>query len=273
MLDRCLTARLDALPIAPLRSDHMHITVALTPSLLRRPETHAVAVVDVLRASSSLVTMFDRGLQRALIAPTLRDARALLKQHYALLCGEKEAVPLPGFDYGNSPADFAKAPLRGKSAVLWTTNGTRAIAAAADAPFVAVAALVNRRAAGDRLVAAAVRHHCDAAIVCAGVERGTAFCLEDTLAAGAIVEAAMDAESELRLTDEAWAALHLWRWYRGDAMCAFRESAHGRGLLAKGFGRDLRHAARVDVTSTVPLLFDEDGTRTLRLRRSSSSRR
>ena len=250
----------------------MHITVALTPKLLRRPETHAVAVVDVLRASSSLVTMFDRGLLRALIAPTLREARRLSVRNFSLLCGETKSLPLPGFDYGNSPADFAQVSLRGKSAVLWTTNGTRAIAAAADAPFVAVAALLNRRAVAERLVAAAVRHELDIAVVCAGVERGTAFCLEDTLAAGAIVESAMEAESELQLTDEAWAALHLWRWYRGDAMRAFRQSAHGRGLLAKGFERDLRHAARVDVTRTVPLLYDEDGVRTLRLRAHRRSR-
>ena len=89
-----------------------------------------MAVVDVLRATTSLVTMFDRGLARAIIPDTLRDARALALSHFSLLCGESKALPLAGFDYGNSPAEFATLSLKDKSAVLWTTNGTKAIAAA-----------------------------------------------------------------------------------------------------------------------------------------------
>ena len=85
----------------------MRITVALTPALLRAPAGHAVGVVDVLRASSSLVTMFERGLLRAIVAGTLRDARQLALRNFSLLCGEVKSAPVPGFDYGNSPAEFA----------------------------------------------------------------------------------------------------------------------------------------------------------------------
>ncbi len=252
----------------------MRLTVAFTPRLLREPERHAIVVVDVLRASTSLVTMFERGLVRALVADTLRDARQLALRNFALLCGERASQPLPGFDYGNSPSEFSESSFRGKSAVLWTTNGTSAIAASASAPFVAAGALVNRKAVARRILDEAARRKIDATVVCAGLERGRAFSLEDTVAAGAIVESACEAAS-IDLSDSAWAAMHLWRWYRGDAMRAFRHSAHGRALAALGFEHDLRFSAQVDLYDKVPMLFDEAGVKTMRLqphRRQSATR-
>ncbi len=244
----------------------MKISVALTPKLLRNPRQHTVAVVDVLRATSSLVTMFERGLIRAIVVDSLRDARALALRNFSLLCGEVKSLPLAGFDHGNSPAEFAELSLKGKSAVLWTTNGTRAFHGVSDAPVVAAAALINRRAVAARIVDEARSRKLDVAVVCAGLERGTAYSLEDNVTAGAIVEAAREHDGAIELTDEAWAALHLWRWYGGDAMRAFRQSVHGRALLGIGFERDLEYAAQLDIFETVPLLYDEDGVRTLRVR-------
>ena len=244
----------------------MRITVALTPALLRAPADHAVGVVDVLRASSSLVTMFERGLLRAIVAGTLRAARQLALRNFSLLCGEVKSAPVPGFDYGNSPAEFAGLSLKGKSAVVFTTNGTRAVAAAAAAPVVAVAALVNRRAAARRLLDEAARRKLDVALVCAGSERGTAFSLEDSAAAGAIVEAVRQADETVAMSDEAWAAYHLWRWYRGDAMRALRQSAHGRALLGLGFEQDLWCASQLDVFESVPMLSRDGDTLVLRTR-------
>ncbi|MBF6600590.1 MAG: 2-phosphosulfolactate phosphatase [Dehalococcoidia bacterium] len=249
----------------------MRIAVALTPGLMREPAEHAVAVVDVLRASTSLVAMFDQGLLRAIVAGTLRDARSLAVQNFSLLCGEVEARPPRGFDHGNSPAEFASLSLKGRSAVLFTTNGTRALRSARAAPLVVAAALVNRRAASCRLLAEAARRKLDIAVVCAGSDGGQAFSLEDSIAAGAIVEAVHEADETVMLGDSAWAVYHLWRWYRGDAMRAFRESAHGRALLALGFGQDLRFAARLDASPCVPVL-ERDG-QTLRARRARADAR
>ncbi len=242
----------------------MKISVALTPKLLREPRQHAVAVVDVLRATTSLVTMLENGLLRAIISDNLQTARKLALNNFSLLCGEVKAQPPPGFDYGNSPAEFAELSFKGKSAVLFTTNGTRALMAAAGAPFVAAGALLNRRAVGQRLVAEAAAHGIDIAVVCAGVDRGTAFALEDTATAGAIVEAAIEADSALAMTDSSWAALHLWHWYRGDAMRLFRQSKHGRLLHELGFDNDLNYSSQVDIYNSVPVLHDADGTKVLR---------
>jgi 2-phosphosulfolactate phosphatase len=244
----------------------VRIEVALTPKLLRQPNRYVAGVVDVLRASTSLVAMHENGLQRSIVSENIHQARQLSRANFSLLCGEVRAAPPAGFDYGNSPSEFAGLSFRGKSAVIMTTNGTRAIAAAAAAPYVAIGALTNRSALARRLLAEAERRGLDVAIVCAGADRGASFALEDTAAAGAIVEAAHEADGSVHLTDSAWAALHLWRWYRGDAMRAFRQSRHGRGLLELGFEADLLYAARVDVSATVPVLSIEGGLRVLRSR-------
>ena len=244
----------------------MKITVALTPPLLREPRGYAVAVVDVLRATTSAITMLEGGLLRAIVSDNLQQARKLALNNFSLLCGEIKARPPAGFDYGNSPAEFAGLSFKGKSAVLFTTNGTRALTAAAQAPVVFAAALTNRRAAARRLLDEAAKRDLNAAVMCAGVERGTAFSLEDTAAAGAIVESAREHDPALVLTDEAWAALHLWHWYRGDAMRIFRQSAHGRGLAALGFSNDLEYAAQVDIFESVPVLYDDGDTKVLRTR-------
>jgi phosphosulfolactate phosphohydrolase-like enzyme len=131
---------------------------------------------------------------------------------------------------------------------------------------VLAAALLNRRAAAKRLLEEAEKRKLDALVLCAGLERGAAFSLEDTVTAGAIVEAAREIEPEIELTDDAWAAYHLWRWYRGDAMRAFRHAAHGRALRSAGFESDLEFAAQVDVFASVPVLYDEGGVKTMRLK-------
>ncbi len=244
----------------------MKITVALTPSLLTEPRAQVVAVVDVLRATSSIVTMLENGLLRAIISDNLRQARRLALANFSLLCGEINALPPAGFDYGNSPSEFAALSFKGKSAVLFTTNGTRALAIAAEAPFVIAASLLNRRAAAERVVREAAARGLDIAIVCAGTERGMAFSLEDTAAAGAIIEAAQEADAGLTMTDASWAALHLWHWFKRDGMRVFRQSAHGRALHAIGLERDLAFAAQLDIYDSVPQMYFDGDTVVLRTR-------
>lgn len=251
----------------------MKLTVALTPRLLRDPRSSAVAVVDVLRATSSLVVMFDNGLLRAIVAENIQKARRLALANFSLLCGEVKALPPAGFDHGNSPADLSRVSFRGKSAVIMTTNGTRALAAAAQARAAFAASLLNRTAAAERLLAEAARLGVDAAVLCAGNERGTAFSLEDTVAAGAIVDAAREIDPALHLADDAWAAYHLWRWYRGDLARAFRHSAHARALAKMGLERDLAYAAQLDVTSTVPVLQRDGDIVVLRARSTTKKQR
>lgn len=120
------------------------------------PPPGAVAVViDVLRATSTLARAFDQGAARVIAAATVAEAFELKRRHpEALLCGEREGRPVPGFDLGNSPNEYARERIAGRVLIFASTNGSQALKLAASASrtllgaFVNVAAVVER-VAGD----------------------------------------------------------------------------------------------------------------------------
>ena len=252
----------------------MRLDVALTPTLLADFSGRVCIVVDVLRASSTIVTMLERGAEEVLLAPTIEEARGLHREmpRY-LLCGEEGGLPPPGFDYGNSPSEFSALDLKGRRAILSTSNGTRAILAAADAPLVLVGCLLNATAVASAALAEAAARALDITIICAGEEGGSAFAAEDTLGAGAIVDAIVDPSrrwpTALQPTDETGAALAYYRAQRGREETALQETVHGRDLLALGFGQDLAFCARRDRLAVVPRL-ERGGEDRLVLRAYSS---
>jgi len=254
----------------------MKLDVAFLPSLFRRPEQYVCVVVDVLRASSSLVVLLERGVDEVLPARSIGEARRLARErpHY-LLCGERGGLPPRGFHYGNSPAEFAGLDLTGRRAILCTSNGTRALARVAAAPLVLVGALLNATAVGRAAVEAAAARELGVAIVCSGDDGGTAFSLEDALAAGAIVDAILGLGREaprLELSDGALAALTIYRAHQGQEQAALRASCHARDLEALGLGEDLSFCAQRDAFAAVPYLRRDEENRPVLRRYSSASR-
>jgi len=255
----------------------VRLDVALVPTLLADFSGRVCIVVDVLRASSTIVTMLERGAEEVLLAPTVEEARRLHQElpRY-LLCGEEGGLPPPGFDYGNSPSEFSAIDLKGQRVILCTSNGTRAILAAAGAPLVLVGCLLNATAVASAALGEATARGLDIAVVCAGEEGGSAFAAEDALGAGAIVDATVDPSrrwpAALQLTDETGAALERYRAQRGREEAALQETAHGRDLLALGFGQDLTFCAQRDRSAAVPRLQPgEEGRPVLRAYSSGSS--
>src|SRR5476651_2144259 len=123
-----------------------------------RPPAATVVVIDVLRATSSIVTALDNGA--AGIVPVREADEAIvvmrrLGRERALLCGERESRLIAGFDLDNSPASYTRERVEGKTLVLTTTNGTRALVEAARGNgSVYCAALLNRAAIAEQLAAA-----------------------------------------------------------------------------------------------------------------------
>jgi 2-phosphosulfolactate phosphatase len=240
--------------------------------------------VDVLRASSSLVVLVERGVEEVLLASSIGEARRLARERpQYLLCGERGGLPPRGFHYGNSPVEFAALELAGRQAILCTSNGTRALARAAAAPLALVGALLNATAAGRAAAEAAAERALGVAVVCSGDEGGTAFSLEDALGAGAIVDAILGLGREapprrapvrarLELSDAALAALTLYRAHQGQEQAALRASSHARDLEALGLGEDLSFCARRDAFAAVPCLRRDDDGRPVVRRYSSASR-
>ena len=250
-------------PLPELRLD-----VALLPSLIQDARS-AFVVVDVLRASTSIVTLLERGVPAVIPAAGVEEARALRERLPGpLLCGEQGGLPPPGFDYGNSPAEFAAATLDGRPAILATSNGTRILNDLADAPAVLVGALVNREAAAYALLALAAKYGCEATIVCAAAPSGRSIALEDALGAGAIAEAALRLDPSLQPTDAALFARDAFLAAAAGLRTALASARHGVELIAAGFAADVEHCARLDVSSVVPLLERDASACVPRLHRS-----
>ncbi|MGH7277922.1 MAG: 2-phosphosulfolactate phosphatase, partial [Candidatus Rokuibacteriota bacterium] len=164
----------------------MRIDVALTAEALvpgSVPGT-TVLVVDVLRASTSMVAALGSGCAGIIPVASAEEARRRRPEAGAgvLLAGERRGDPIPGFDLGNSPVEFATGRAHGKLVIFTTSNGTRALLAARGAAAIGVAALVNVSAAATWALAG----ERDVIVVCAG-ERG-ARSLEDQVCAGLLVE-------------------------------------------------------------------------------------
>ena len=234
----------------------MRLDVAFLPRDLTTPETSVCIVIDALRASSTIATVFGCGVETVAVAGTIEDARLLHRDMPgSLLCGEAGGLPPEGFDHGNSPVEFKGLDLDGRALVLATSNGTRPLAALDTAPAVYVGSLLNRTACVE--AARALMPGVETlTVVCAGNERGTIFSLEDTVVAGAFVATIQDQATGpvLQFTDRATAALHLWQAYQHDPTRAFLDSTHGRYLVEIGMAADLDACARIDRYPVAPRL-------------------
>ena len=228
------------------------IDVALCPSEIRRfestdlSETTAV-VFDVLRATSTMITGLEYGVERFFPVETVEAAQALkIQDPSLLLAGERGGLPLEGFDLGNSPAEFKE--IRGNSVVLTTTNGTVALHRVRRAKRVYVGALLNLDSLAQVLDGEGAT---GVLIVCAGT--GGDFSLEDAVAAGGLV----DRLSHNSLSDAAVLVKSLYREASSDLLSCLRQSRNGRSLAGLGKAKDVEECARLSVTQTVGVMQDD----------------
>ncbi len=237
----------------------MRLHVAFLPSLLMPGRSGAAqgqvcVVVDVIRASTTLVVIVERGASRVFIAGDVASARtAAASLDGAIRAGEEDGLAPPGFDFGNSPVELARARLAGRQVVFVTTNGTAAIRAVKDADAVLVGALRNGAAACREAWEIASARGDDLTIVCAGRER--AFGIDDAYCAGYFVHGLLQRGSA-DLTDGATAALQLYRC-EPDAVALFTQSAAGKNVQRLGLTGDIAFCAERDVSEVVPRLGRE----------------
>lgn len=220
----------------------MRVDVVFTPDESGAAPTGVV--IDVIRATSTICQALAAGYRRVFCAAEVDEARALREAiGEGVLGGERNAVRIPGFDLGNSPREYVE-PLA-ETLILSTTNGTRAVVAAARrCERVFVASLLNVTA----VVEAAREAGEDVVVVCAGVQ-GT-LALDDAFVAGRIVELI-----GWEQTDAAVAAARLTATW-GGAEEAFRASKSGRNLVqnAPELEPDIPFCAREGVLDVVPQL-------------------
>jgi 2-phosphosulfolactate phosphatase len=215
-------------------------------------------VVDVLRATTTIATLFERGLTDLLVVDDIDAARLAARDDGRLLLGEVGGVRPEGFDYGNSPLEAASAEVEGRRAVLFTTNGTTALCALGETAAVYAGSLANASA-----IAQTVIKHERVAIVCAGTDGARRFALEDFAAAGLMVQVMQGFTRGVALGDGAMLALRIaarppgaTRGLRLPSPGAqlIASSEHAQKLKSLGFGADITFCTELDTSSAVPLV-------------------
>jgi 2-phosphosulfolactate phosphatase len=228
------------------------VDVCFTPQEVRRVEV--AVVVDVLRATSTIVQALAVGYQRVVCCGSVATAREL-RAPGRVLAGESACMRVPDFELGNSPAAMATVAPRGEELVLATTNGSPAIVKAARAAErVLVGCLLNLRAvvAAVPAVLAAVPTDARVAIICSGTNGRPA--LEDVYVAGRLVAALGGVPSDAARIAERVASGY------GAPLEALAASEDATQLRATGQERDIAWCARESVLEVVPEVWSiEDG--------------
>jgi 2-phosphosulfolactate phosphatase len=210
------------------------------------PPADIAVVVDVLRATSTIVQALDSGYSRVLCCESLADARAL-RGPGRVLAGERECARVPGFELGNSPAALASGDPLGEELVLATTNGSPAIVAAARFfDRVLVGCLLNLEA-----LSAAIPSEARVVVVCSGTNDRPA--LEDAYVAGRLVERFRGG-----LSDSARVAACVAAAY-SDPLEPLVASADGAALRSTGQLDDISWCARESIIDLVPVVGSRSG--------------
>ena len=237
----------------------MKLDVVFTPTGLASQEVQGrtVFVIDILRATTTMCAALHSGARAVIPVASAEEALRLaqnLGSEDVLLAGERQAVRIPGFHLGNSPLEMTDTVVKGKTLVMTTTNGTRALLACQGAAAVYPACAGNLSLAAEK-ARDAMESGRRPLIVCAG--RKAAFSLDDAYAAGRLVAAAVgDIRGRRALNDAAIAALDLVRRYGEQWERPLRRSRAGRELVRLGFGDDIAAAARLDGYPVLPQLHD-----------------
>jgi 2-phosphosulfolactate phosphatase len=234
---------------------NIKIDVVIVPAEL--PEQgfagKAVAVIDVLRASTSMVAALEAGAKEIIPLASIEEATRLAEtmgRETVVLCGERDGNKINGFDLGNSPLEFTPENVKGKSLLMATTNGTVAVARAKGAALLTVACMNNANSA----ISALAQTSAEIVLLCSG-KQGRAS-LEDVLCAGYMVKLLNDQQPDAVFSDGASIARTVYEKHKGHLLKSVKESEHGSYLASLGFGPDIKFAAQPDTSSTVPVMRD-----------------
>jgi 2-phosphosulfolactate phosphatase len=234
----------------------MRIDVAFMPG--EPPDASVAIVIDVLRATTTIAHALSQGYERVLACAGLDRARELRSRlgNGTLLAGERGCVRPEGFDFGNSPREFADGGPRGSTLVLTTTNGTRAVVAAAErADTVLVGSLANLTACAAAAARTARTAKGDVLIQCAGVKGE--FAIDDAYTAGRFVAELRVWLAEWEPSDAAQAAEAIAASFPSAAE-GLGASASARNLRAADLADDVRYCAREGILDVVPAVGDVD---------------
>ena len=211
----------------------------------------AVVVIDVLRASSTIVTALMNDAKAIIPVGDMGEASKIAQnvdsENY-LLCGEKDGIKIEGYDLGNSPLEYTREIVGGKKLIFNTTNGTKAIKKSIGSSNLYIAAFLNVS-----VIAEALRKETkEIVLICAGWKGRLAF--EDMLLAGNIIHLLSGGELPESSRDGAKVAFGLYDKYGDDITSVIHQSNHASRLKELEVSSDIDYCCQIDTTDIVPRL-------------------
>jgi 2-phosphosulfolactate phosphatase len=243
------------------------LNVILTPAEIRELANHDLSettcvVFDVLRATSSIITALANGAKEIIPVEQIGDAVAIRQSRpEVLLAGERDGVRIRSeagsgldFDLGNSPREFTAKKVEGRSIVMTTTNGTRALRAASKSKLCLVSSFLNLHATAKVILQINPEK---LLLICSGTYEGTAF--EDCLGAGALCDLIWKTFSTDEIDDSSHMARRIFLGAQDDLPKALSSSWNARRLGSiPGLKDDVGFCLQRDVCDIVAIL-EKDG--------------
>jgi len=229
------------------------IEVCLSPALLHLYPTDGsvVVIIDVFRATSTIATALHHGASCVIPVATVPECIALGTQiPNSVTAGERDGKVAEGLQYGNSPFEYPESFIKGRTLVLTTTNGTKLLHMVQNAAEIITGSFLNLEAVCDFLK----QQNKNVLLGCAAWK--DKFNLEDTLFAGAVINAVKD---YFRIEDDsARNAYHLYKHTDGKDFISFlKDSAHYQRLSSFGLEKDMEYCTSLNIHPVVPILRDK----------------
>ena len=225
------------------------VEVCFTPNLYPlhiEDEYEIVVVIDVLRATSAICSAFQHGVGKIIPVSTLDEAIEYRDKGF-IVAAERKGQIVSGFDLGNSPYSYMDPKYKGKTIVLTTTNGTRAINTAKKVNNLIIGSLVNLDAVCEYLMDQGK------SVLLLGSGWKNKFCLEDTICAGAIAEKLLKSGDFHSENDSSIAAKYLYLSASENYFGFLKASSHRRRLRALNLNEDIKYCLTPNQTNVVPI--------------------
>lgn len=212
-----------------------------------------VVVIDVLRASSTIITALMNQAKGIIPVEDMGEASRIsqsVDSDNLLLCGEKDGVKIEGYDLGNSPLEYSVDRVKDKTLIFNTTNGTKAIKKAVGSSNLFVGSFLNL----STIVHTLNEEQKDIILICAGW-RGR-MAIEDLLFAGNVIYNLGNGSLPQEARDGSKVAFGLYEKFRDDISDVIRSSNHAERLKEIAGESDIDYCAQRDICDILPVLND-----------------
>ena len=224
---------------------------ALSPALLHLYDVnHAVVVIiDVLRATSTIATALHNGAKCVIPVDSVAKCIELGRQIDGITAGERDGMIAEGLQHGNSPFEYTRSFINGKTLVLTTTNGTKLLHMALDrgAGQIITGSFSNLRSVCNHLT----DQKLPVVLACAAWKDKVN--IEDLLFAGAVIHQVKD--HFCINCDSSQIAENVYLDAREDmfGFMASKDASHYHRLMKHGLEKDIRYCLTPDLAPVLPL--------------------